>query len=61
MINTIKRSQYETLLPGRAIRVAAGRAFLHKQGIQYAASAKYLDVAISRAWKYAESQTYPCT
>jgi hypothetical protein len=59
-MNTTKPQQYETLLPGRAIRVAAGRAFLHKQGIQYAASVKYLDVAISRAWRYAESQTYPC-
>ncbi len=59
-MNTTKTQRYETLLPGRVIRVAAGRAFLRKQGIQYAASVKYLDVAISRAWKYAESQTYPC-
>ena len=58
-MNTTKTQQYETLLPGRVSRVAVGRAFLCKEGIQYATNG-YLDVAISRAWRYAESQTYPC-
>ena len=59
-MKSTRPEKYETLLPARVIRVAVGRAFLHKEGIQYAANG-YLDVAISRAWEYAESQAYPCT